>query len=314
MKRWQTTGMLLLVLAIIGSMSAQASSLVDEGKENFKAHRFYAAEDCFNRALQADPQNQLLRFLLAQTLEQLYDSKAAKAAYTDCFRINPFSEQGMAAKQALVLLNGHIEERRHQANDDPKTMVKTIDTLHTESAQMQRYYVNQGRLQSAWTLEQGNREAAKQGYYTLMSNRSLRRGRGVYNYSNPNVDISGGGQIRSSWIRADAQSQALRHQAQAAQAAREIANSAANLEILLAEKKRPGEAKLRALGTDLYVRYYGTEDHDDPTPPRDPEIELKATEGKLSSLPPVKIKTISPDDSPVSLSQTLGAVLRSEHY
>jgi hypothetical protein len=136
----------------------------------------------------------------------------------------------------------------------------------------------------------------------------VRRGNRLYDY-NGMEDWSSRGQIRTSWIRADAQVQALRHRSAADQSARELAASAANLEALIAEKKRPGEAKLRALGTQLYVRYYGTEDHDAPTPPQDPLIELKATELRLSSLPPIKMETTAN----VSLAQIVGSTLRSNH-
>ncbi len=324
MKGWKTTAVLLFVLSMVGSTDAHAAmSLVDEGKENFTARRFYAAEDCFNRALQADPQNQLIRYLLGQTLEQLYDNKAAKAAYTDCFRINPFNDQGMAAKKALVQLSGRIEEKAHEATDKPETMLKTLDMIQGQAAELQRNYIMRGRGQAAWALEQGNRAAAQRGYYSRMTMRGLRNGRGLYDY-NEYYEMSHTGQIASAWYRADAQAQGLGHIAQTTQAAREIANSAANLQILLAAPKRADEPKLRALGTNLYVRNYGTDDHADPTPPEDPPIELKATELKLASLPAIKlgspavksssaakISRSSEVNAPISLAQTLGAAFSS---
>jgi hypothetical protein len=57
----------------------------------------------------------------------------------------------------------------------------------------------------------------------------------------------------------------------------------------MAQKKQPGVPKLRAVGTDLYVRYYGNEDHEAPTAPPDPVLELHATQLKLTALP-----TLSP--------------------
>jgi len=66
-----------------------------------------------------------------------------------------------------------------------------------------------------------------------------------------------------------------------------LQSSANNLQYLLADKKHPGEAKLRAFGTNLFVRYYGNEDHEAPTPPPDPILQLRATQLRLSELPPL---------------------------
>jgi tetratricopeptide (TPR) repeat protein len=301
--------LLVLVAAIMGGTSAHATSLIDEGREHFMARRFYAAEDCFNRASQADPQNQLIRFYLGQTLEHLYDEKAAKVAYTDCFRINPFNEQGSAAKKALLQLNGRIEERAHQATDTPDVTRKTVEMINRQSGEMQANYIRWGNTTSQRAISNGNRIASRNGYFEPMTLAGVRGGSRLYDYTGME-DWSSRGQIRTSWIRADAQVQALRHQSASVRSARELAATAANLEALIAEKKRPGEAKLRALGTQLYVRYYGSEDHDAPTPPQDPLIELKATELRLSSLPPIRTET----SANVSLAQSVGSMLRSKHY
>lgn len=343
MTRWQTIQLFVIMVTLSCIGSANAASLIDEGKENFKNKRYYAAEDCFNRALQADPQNQLLHYLLGQTLEQLYDNKAAKSAYTNCFRINPFNTQGTAAKKALIQLNGRIEEQAHTATDTPQTMAKALDQIQRQSAERQGIYILNGNRNAAWALATGNREAAKYNYQTRMTLQSLRNGRGIYNYGNAYSEISQEAAIHTSWLRADAQSQALMHQSQASIAARELANSAANLEILLAEQPRAGVPKLRALGTNLYVRYYGTDDHFDPTPPEDPPIELKATQLKLASLPPLPLlpnhknepvfavtnrvslsqvlatallakENEEEESQPTSLSQAIGAALHSINY
>jgi len=309
MRLKDTARLLVLVAAFIGGTSAHATSLINEGREHFLARRFYAAEDCFNRASQADPQNQMIRFYLGQTLENLYDDQAAKAAYTDCFRINPFNEQGNAAKKALLQLNGRVEERAHQATDTPEVTKKTVEMINRQSREMQANYIHWGNANSQRAISMGNRISARNGYFEPMTWSGVRGGRRLYDYSGME-DWSNSGQIRTSWVRADAQVQALRHQSASVQSARELAATAANLEALIAEKKRPGEAKLRALGTQLYVRYYGTEDHDAPTPPQDPLIELKATELRLSSMP--QIKTVTSGN--VGLAQSIGSMLRSKHY
>ncbi len=315
MRLWRTAKVLILMAAVVGGTSAHASNLIEEGKEHFKARRFYAAEDCFNRASQTDPQNQLIHYYLGQTLEQLYDAKAAKAAYTDCFRINPFNEQGVAAKQALVHLSGRVEAEAHAPVDDVKVTAKTIEMINRQVADGQARYVRWGNSNSAHAISIGNMSAARMGYDAQMSLRGVRRGGRLYDYGGGR-DVSNSSEIRSSWIRADAQREALKHQIAAVQSCRELAASAANLEALIAEKKRPGEAKLRALGTQLYVRYYGDEDHESPTPPQDPPIELRATELSLkglSGLSKIATKSMHTEPEPFSLSQAAGLVLRSKY-
>lgn len=322
MKLWNTTRAMVLIAAMIGCSSAWAasSSLIEQGKEHFKAKRFYAAEDCFNRALQEDPQNQIIYFYLGQTLEQLYDSKAAKSAYTNGFRINPFNKLGVSTKEALIQLNGRVEADIHKPSDDVKTTVKTVEMIRRQAADGRERYIRWGNAHSEHAVGMGNMAAARFGYEDPMTLNGVRRGDRMYDYYGANSanEVSGRSQIRSSWVRADAQKEALRHQSAALKAARELSASAANLEALLAEKPRPGGAKLRALGTQLYVRYYGNEDHEAPTPPEDPPIELKATELSWKgspAAPTIASKQLSAtpqSTESISLSQAAASILREK--
>ncbi len=91
----------------------------------------------------------------------------------------------------------------------------------------------------------------------------------------------------SSAAAADAQVQAMRRQQADAQAALSTQESANNLERLMGENKSSGSPRLRALGTNLFVRYYGTHNQDGSevsTPPADPVQELKAREMSLTDM------------------------------
>jgi hypothetical protein len=89
---------------------------------------------------------------------------------------------------------------------------------------------------------------------------------------------------RPSYNASDAQVQQMHKQQEDAQHAQYAQDSANNLQRLMSEKQNPNSPKLRALGTNLFVRYYGSHDHDGSTPSApaaDPVVEMKAKQMKL---------------------------------
>jgi tetratricopeptide (TPR) repeat protein len=95
--------------------------------------------------------------------------------------------------------------------------------------------------------------------------------------------VSNARQINTSYLRSDANVQAMRAQQEGVKAAAELQKSANNLESLLSEKEKAGSPHLRALGTNLFVRNYSDHD-DDSVPPVDPVIELKAKQQTLADV------------------------------
>jgi tetratricopeptide (TPR) repeat protein len=276
----------LVTTFVLTGPAAFAASYVDQGMEAYDQKRYYAAEDLFNKALQENPGNQSVYYFLGKTLEHLYDTKSAKEAYQNCFRINPFSVQGKYAKQAVTQLSGQIEADNHTPADTPQMTAKTISEINRQAADSKQRYDKVGTQQAAWSITKANNELAQLGYRYRMSTANLgpNTRKGTINMG----DMSSMYAINTSYIRTDGQVQANLARAAAAKAQTELQTSANNLEYLLADKKQPGEAKLRAFGTNLFVRYYGNEDHEAPTAPPDPMIELKATQMRLSELPPLK--------------------------
>jgi tetratricopeptide (TPR) repeat protein len=87
-----------------------------------------------------------------------------------------------------------------------------------------------------------------------------------------------------SYAASDPQVQRMYKQQQDAQHAQYTQDSANNLQRLMSEKQNPNSPKLRALGTNLFVRYYGSHDQDGSTPSApgvDPVIEMKAKQMKF---------------------------------
>ena len=274
-------------------LNAQAENIMEDGMTAFNQKRYYAAEDAFNKALQKDPNNQDLYLLLGKTLEFLRDQRGAKEAYENCFRINPFNTQGATARKSVTELSGRIEADSHQPSDTPEITKKTIDVIHRQVGELKSGYQKQGVDASNWRMQMSTLEAAKLGYDTQNTLRGLRSNygygrRGSYSASRSDEqEVSNIFAIRSNYIRTDGQVQALTGRTWGTKAALAAQESANGLETLLAEPKRPGEAKLRALGTTLYTRYYGNEDHEPLAPPPDPLVELKANQVKLQDLPPL---------------------------
>ncbi len=81
--------------------------------------------------------------------------------------------------------------------------------------------------------------------------------------------------------------QQMRKMQEDAQHAQYAQDSANNLQRLMSEKQNPNQPKLRALGTNLFVRYYGSHDQDGSTPSApaaDPVVEMKANQWKLGDM------------------------------
>jgi len=92
-------------------------------------------------------------------------------------------------------------------------------------------------------------------------------------------EISNLGRLQSNYLRSDAIVQANKARYEAAQKAAFVQESAANLkDQLLKPSALKDDARLKALGTSLYCRYYGDEtpSTDDPVVPADPVLELRA--------------------------------------
>jgi len=120
--------------------------------------------------------------------------------------------------------------------------------------------------------------------YTPSTNLRTSRG-GSFNSMQASTTPSG----TWSYTTSDYQVQQTRRQQDDAQHAQSAQDAANNLERLMAEKQNGSTStpKLRALGTNLFVRYYGSHDQDGSTAgasAADPVVELKVKQLKLSDM------------------------------
>ncbi|HNB25157.1 MAG TPA: hypothetical protein PKZ32_22240 [Candidatus Melainabacteria bacterium] len=255
---------------------------LEDGVEQYYYKRFHTAAMFFEEACAKDPMNWKPHFYLARTLEQLREYEAAKAEFEYCFRLNPFSKEGRLAKQAVLDLASDRERRKHIA-DDPMIVQQALRLLNAQSADMKgRIRAEANRL-----ANERMRLAAERLNMPVETNPNRYRRW----YYRPDDEVSNRAYIQGSWHRNDAMREAALARIEATRRASEIQKSSNNLKLLIADpSNKPGSAKLRALGTNLYVRFYGSPERDD-VPGEDKPLELRARAGLLSDL---NLKTSNP--------------------
>lgn len=256
-------------------MSRAAAGPLEDGIEQYYYKRFHTAAMFFEQACAKDPMNWKPHFYLARTLEQLREYEAAKAEFEYCFRLNPFSKEGRLAKQAVLELASDREKRKHVA-EDPMIVQQALRLLNMQSADLK------GRIRAEANRLANDRMARAAQRLNLPVETNPNRYRRWY--YRPDDEVSNRTYVQNSWHRNDAMREAALARYEATRRSVEIQKSANNLKLLIADpSNKPGNAKLRALGTNLYVRFYGSPERDD-VPGEDKPLELKARQGLLSDL------------------------------
>ncbi|MBC7997588.1 MAG: hypothetical protein IAF58_06585 [Leptolyngbya sp.] len=273
-----TTALAILFLGVAVS-STSARGPLDEGVEQYYYKRFHTAAMHFEQACAADPMNWKPHFYLARTLEQLKEYEAAKSEFEFCFRLNPFSKEGRMARAAVMDLAAARESSKVLA-EDPQIIQQALRLMNSQTGDLK----NRVRAEAERHAAQRMTDAAQRlnmPSFAATSNNGYRR----WLYRN-DEEVSNRSFIQNSYQRTDAMRESALARIEAAQRALETQKSAVNLKVLLADRSRkPGNARLRALGTNLYVRFYGDPSRDD-VPPDDPVLQLKARAGSLADITP----------------------------
>jgi len=266
---------LLLAISLVSlnfSPAMRAATAYDDGMENFKGTRYHAAEANFEQALAANRNDTRALLMLGRTREFLKDPEGAKEAYTAAFKINPFNADGAQAKSALVNLAAKVEGQKHAPLDDERTMRKSAHLIQ-----------KQGRELGQRNINYGNALARDRINLTFLSALAEGQPLGRLNWRRRGV-VSSWEENKQAFRQFDDRAQAFNYRANAARTAAAAENSANNLVLLLGEHDNGTNPHLRALGTNLYVRNYGSSPLDDLSPD-DPPLELHAKAWKLADMP-----------------------------
>jgi len=268
------------------------TSLYDQAMADIDNSRFHAAADELEQAIQLNPNNAKAYSTLGNVLLRLQDREGAKEAFRACFQVDPFGGDGRNAKAMLLKMVNDDTVRATAPQDTPQVVQHTIQTLNTQAADLAGRYRQDGNRWANYRRYLGNIEAQKITFDTnqyLYGNGFGYGGRyhryggyggyggGMTAYNRR--EISNMGRLQSNYVRTDFQVQANKARIEAAQKAAFVQESAANLkDQLLKGAVLKDDAKLKALGTSLYCRYFGddTPSVDEPPVPEDPIVELKA--------------------------------------
>ncbi|HEY9716067.1 MAG TPA: hypothetical protein V6C69_01255, partial [Trichormus sp.] len=198
--------------------------VMNRGIDNYNLHRYHNAEDDFEECCAMAPGMSRVYTYLAVTKLQVGERQSALDAFNTCYELDPFGAYGRYAKNCLLVLAGDEAIRKRGVIDSQKDLDKALNKINQQSTD---------------EIARHNRDGS-----------DVSRVR----YSMPNTSRNLFG-----YFRFDSQVQARLAQADAAKRSAETAESANNLKHLLATKHRPGDANLRAWGTNLTTRYYGSE-------------------------------------------------------
>lgn len=258
------------------SVSQPKSPKFNEAIRAYNEQRYHAAMALLNECSSSDVRNQELYLYFGRTYEKLKDPESARNSYLMAYTCAPFTPIGLTAKQALVELAASQQAKANAPVDDARTVQRALSTIQQQSADAQNRVAQEADTAARFRINLGAIEAANisgtaAGYY-----------RGFRRDPYERREISNWERINTMYQTTDAQAQSDRARADGFLRQSFLQESANNLMSLIGAKKvLPDDAVLRALGTNLYVRYYGSPELDD-LPPSDPIVELKATAQRLA--------------------------------
>ncbi len=276
-----------------GAQANNATTAPDafaRGMDLFNQRAYHAAEEAFECASTLSPGNPEYHYWLARDRQQLNDAEGAHGEFEIAFRLNPFGKLAAASKEGMLATAERSALEARPPVDTPDIMKGAISTINSQAKEAMGARLTDGLQIANWRIRLGDIEADNierqansqtQDAYTprFYGNRYGNRfypgrRRSILNW-NDRTEISNLTQVKIAYQLADARVQATRAQTDARIRATAIEASANSLYQLLAQPYKPGEPRLRAFGTNLYVRYYGSEPSDGlhQPPPVDPGLK-----------------------------------------
>jgi len=274
------------------------ASLLSEGMADFKAQRYHHAQEQFEKAIAISPRSPEAYANLGGTLIMLQDKPGALEAFKACFALQPFGKIGAYAKEQILKVVKDTAYEKTDPQDGQKIVESTIKTINRQTADRSRIYQTQSRNIANYRIDLANTEINKLSNETQQALADLHAQNyygGGFRYSRygggggrvdpyASREISNMSYIRTNYLRSDGQVSANLAITDGLTRSRLAFESGSNLKDQLLQPVQPGGAKLRALGTSLYARYYGdgTPSSDDPPAIDPPPAALSASAKSIS--------------------------------
>ena len=274
---------LSIALAFYPSLPASAAppvSLLSTGIAFYEKHDYAKAADSLRKAVNSDPYNAISHYYLANSYLQLGDRKNAASEYFTCFDLDPFGQAGQYSRDALKQLGGaSVSGGSSAANpggglqqtapDSGASIRNAVGSIGRQTTEKGKF--NQASSQICARLVSDNAtiyatRVSQSAEELVAELRESHRGHLPEGVEDELQEIRQKALFKAAWIREDAQRQANRRIALAKNRSELVENSATNLMSLIAENPQAGHVKLKAAGTNLYVRNYAM----DPLPKPEP--------------------------------------------
>ncbi|MBP9091480.1 tetratricopeptide repeat protein [bacterium] len=248
--------------------------------QELRQKRYHAAADAYLKVISINPRYSPAYAYLGDILVKLKDYEGAKEAYRAGFEVDPFGQYGRYGKAKLMGLAKRDAYMRTQPQDSQLVVERTLKLINRQSNDLSSIHAAEGQRWSRWRTDLANIQLRRIAQESNTSVNYLSR-RGYQGYDDR--EQSNLANLRNNYVRNDAAVQATKIRAEAARKAAFVAQSAADLKAQMMQPVRPGNARLRALGTNLYVRYYGsdTPSWNDGPVADDAPVELAAKAHKL---------------------------------
>lgn len=254
----------------------------EKAGKDIRLRRYKAAASELLESIKLNPRFPRSYAYMGDVLIKLNDREGAREAYKACFEVDPFGTYGRYGKAKLLQMVRQDAYYKPGAQDSDKVVSHTIKTINRQVGDMTQRIQKDSDNVSSWKsalatiaqrrMLQSMQEARMQGGGRRGTITTYYPGGGE-RHEMSDLSIMNNYYMQTDWVR-----QNYLARAEAARKAAFVNESAANLKAQMLQPLSPGGSRLRALGTNLYVRYYGDDNPSivDPPVPEDPEIELTA--------------------------------------
>jgi tetratricopeptide (TPR) repeat protein len=242
-------------------LAKQAREFVKQGMADYKAGDYANAAGHLGAALSSDFNNPLLHYYLGNSYVQLKQKDGAIREFRIAYALQPTGEVGNYARRALLGLGTDVTANEAATSDFKvdKSAFSSPILDRAKSALQEQAEKEKAARNGVW---QGNNDStAKRDAEALKRTKQDMLDNSPHNYSRRfgtpyPVNLSKDSQQQLDSIKHTSDAQRKKAADSGAQQANEIERSAQNLQGLLNDKPKPGEAKLVPNGTNLFIRNY----------------------------------------------------------